>query len=277
MYNSHRGCFTEPLEGRRLFAGVWVAGGIIRIIGSRFGPDTIVVGLSADQSTINASVTFPTRTTPMTITNSFPASAPYRAMLILGSLGADSITIDQSNGAFHLNTLMNASAGNDTVLAGNENDTIICGGGNDYVDASGGDDFVRCITGNNTVFGNDGTDRLYGGFGSDYLDGGRGNDILLGGPSNDTLIGGDGNDGMNGGPGYDSLDGGLGNDTLFDAHGRDTMIGGDGQDVFRAFALRGNPVNDFTQGTDIFRVIVPPSSGGNGFLDDLVNGFTWPL
>jgi Ca2+-binding RTX toxin-like protein len=277
MYVSPCSSLAEPLESRRLFAGVWVSAGVIHIIGSPFGPDTITVGVSADQSAIDASVTFPTRIGPKTLSGSFPLSRPYRVVGIVGSMGADSIVVDQTNGPFPLRTLILAGLGNDTVMGGQQADTIVCGAGNDYVDAGGGDDLVRGITGQNTILGGDGNDRLYGGFGSDLLEGGPGNDILLGGPGNDTLIGGDGNDGMNGGPGLDSLDGGDGNDTLFDGHGRDTLIGGPGQDVFRAFALRGNPVNDFEQGTDIFRVIVLPNNSNSTFLDDLTNGLAWPF
>ena len=277
MFVSPGSCLAEPLESRRLFAGVWMAAGVIHIVGSPFGPDTITIGVNADQSAIDASVTFPTRIGPRTLTGSFPLSRPYRVVGIVGSAGADSITIDQTNGPFPLRTIIIAGLGNDTIFGGQQADTIVCGAGNDFVDAGGGDDLIRCITGQNTILGGDGTDRIYGGFGADLLEGGLGNDVLLGGPGNDTLIGGDGNDGMNGGPGFDSLEGDDGNDTLFDGHGHDTLIGGAGQDVFRSFGLKGNPVNDFEQGTDIFRVVVLPSSGGSSFLDNLTNGLTWPF
>jgi hypothetical protein len=102
------------------------------------------------------------------------------------------------------------------------NDVIVAGDGNDVVNALGRHDTVCAGNGNDTVNGLGGNDLLFGGPGNDLLDGGVSNDVLRSGPGNDRLRGAGGNDRLFGDPDNDSLncgpnvdigDGGAGIDT----------------------------------------------------------------
>ncbi|WP_380787019.1 Calx-beta domain-containing protein [Sphingomonas sp. R86521] len=147
---------------------------------------------------------------------------------------------DQVVGRFALPSIVNGTAGDDTLTgtAGNDtingllgNDTLYGQAGNDTLFGNQGNDIVHGGDGNDTLYGGQGNDVLYGDAGDDVLQGNLGNDILNGGTGNDTLIGGDGNDILYGNQDNDALDGGAGNDQLYGGQGDDTLTGGTGDDV----------------------------------------------
>ncbi|VDC32998.1 Hint domain-containing protein [Pseudogemmobacter humi] len=169
---------------------------------------------------------------------------------------------------------INGTAGNDTLISGDQADTL---------NGLGGDDVLYGGGGNDSLSGGDGNDLLYGGDGNDTLNGGNGNDTLIGGPGADSLIGGAGidtvdysgsgaavnvnlgsssaatggdaqgdrysgieivigsafNDTITGDTGANTLSGGLGNDQLYGGAGADVLDGGEGND-----SLYGGSGND---------------------------------
>jgi Ca2+-binding RTX toxin-like protein len=273
MHSSHKPVL-EHLESRQLFAGIALSHEILKVIGSS-AANRITVGLSPDQQSVAATISFQTsRGGTQQIVRSFPV-AGIREVYILGGPGADLITIDQTNGSFSIPTKIVAGGGNDTVYGGDEPDEIYGGAGADYIDAGGGFNRVWGDTGNDTLIGGDGGNILVGGPGNDSLVGGAGNDTLFGQGGNDTLIGNAGNDLLRGGPGRDSEVGGEGNDILFDISGPDTLLGGDGTNTFIVTAIRSDPDNDYMASKDILKRVPPPSS--SGFWNSFLQGYLFPF
>ena len=234
--NPFRDYRFEPLEMRTLLSSVHLQhNGLLHVIGAGGAANTIVVGLTADQQSIDVSVSYPaTRHSTKVINETFPV-ANVHTMLIDGGSKGDYIAIDQTNGSFTVPTTIMAGGGNDTVLGGDEPDSIIGGNGNDC------------------------------------LSGGGGNDTLNGQAGHDTLLGGDGDDVLRDTGGHNSLNGGDGNDILYDPQGPDTMMGGSGNNAFFVYRLKGDPVNDYDAATDELRIVPPPNSGGSSFWDDVLD------
>jgi Ca2+-binding RTX toxin-like protein len=120
---------------------------------------------------------------------------------ILGYTGNDDLT------GGNYGDVIDAKAGEDTVLGGGGNDTIYGHDGNDFIYGGDGDQDL--------IFGGNGNDQLDGGAtGGDTIYGDFGNDSLYGGNgSSDVLYGGEGDDELGAGTGDDTIDGGAGNDT----------------------------------------------------------------
>jgi Subtilase family/RTX calcium-binding nonapeptide repeat (4 copies) len=126
--------------------------------------------------------------------------------------------------------VINGTAGNDVIVAGDGNDTVNSLGGNDRICGGRGDDTINTGTGDDFVLGDQG---------SDVIRGEDGNDTLVGNPgggSND-----DANDTISGGTGNDFLDGWFGNDVLAGGPGNDTLQGAAGTDV-ATYAATAGPV-----------------------------------
>lgn len=160
-----------------------------------------------------------------------------------------------------------ATAGNDTILAGDYADRIMAGGGHNLVDARGGDDFVSYVARDaNTLEGGAGNDVLsvssgnsslyfivsgsdgrvddgglsvitgfesyaaYGGQFADIAAFSGGNDTFRGARGEDTAYGLDGRDILCGQQGYDLLYAGAGRDDVYGGSGNDSLYGGDGSD-----------------------------------------------
>jgi Ca2+-binding RTX toxin-like protein len=123
---------------------------------------------------------------------------------VFGQDGADTITLNEANGALPAAQL----------FGGNGNDTLTGGSGNDQ------------------LFGQVGNDVLLGKGGNDFLFGGDGNDVLTGGTGDDQVFGQGGNDRMiwNPGEGSDLNEGGDGVDTV-------EVNGGNASE---AFTITGN-------------------------------------
>jgi Ca2+-binding RTX toxin-like protein len=269
---------VEQLEGRQLFAGVGFVNGIVVVIGTPYFANTIVVGITPDQTAVSASLSFTGPRGPVNITKAFLLTSHIRLLVALGGIRDDSIIVDQTYGVFTSGSRILTGPGNNTVIGGSGPDTIMGGFGNDSINGGAGNDSINGGPGNDTIEGGDGNDWLLGGFGNDSMDGGDGNDVLLGAWGNDTLVGGAGNDGMAGGKGFDLLMGGDGNDTLMDGRGGDTLLGQAGQDVFRDYGLIYNPSNDYDANTDIFKRLPPlPKDNSNSFWDNFLNNQFFPF
>jgi len=119
----------------------------------------------------------------------------HDTMLITGTDGADTITIDDSNGAFGLD---------------------VNSGVTPYVYGGFGDDTITGSALGDTLLGGDGGDTLNGGAGDDALTGGAGDDTLNGNGDDDTLTGGAGDDTLDGGHGTDAY-------VFSDTNGSDTI------------------------------------------------------
>jgi Ca2+-binding RTX toxin-like protein len=137
------------------------------------------------------------------VTGGQPTVANTARIVVFGRAGADTITLDESNGALPPAQIFGGS-GNDIITGG-----------------SGGD----------LLFGQSGNDTLLGKGGFDFLFGGAGNDTLTGGDADDQVFGEGGNDRMIWNPGDDTdlFEGGTGNDTA-------EVNGGNGAEVFTATA-----------------------------------------
>ncbi|PTL58218.1 calcium-binding protein [Paraconexibacter algicola] len=130
------------------------------------GPDVFLGGSGTD------TVTYETRTTPMTVT-------------------IDDVADDGAPGEAD-----NVRAENENVIGGSSTDTITGGDGPNRIE--GGD-------GGDTLSGRGGDDTLLGGPGTDTLTGGTGTDTLLGDAGDDTLESRDGSaDTVDCGPGVDT-------------------------------------------------------------------------
>jgi Ca2+-binding RTX toxin-like protein len=221
----------EPLEGRRLCAAAALQNHTLVVTATAGVPNTITVGLSADGSSIDATVSYVTgrgaKAKPHTFERSFPLSDGISTVVIYGSNKADDITIDSTYGTLPTLTEIHAGGGNDTVTCGDEPDVVWGQGGNDL------------------IYGGGGNDTLYGMAGSDSLIGGAGDDYLAGGTGRDSLAGDDGND------------------TLYDPYGPDTVLGGAGNNTFDIASLRKDVDNDFNNTVDTLHTVLPPKSSSS--------------
>ncbi len=183
--------------------------------------------------------------------------------------------------------VMDAGAGNDTILGGDGDDTIFSGDGRDLLDAGSGVDWLdtsnesvgvgvylewgqfrgaqgrEAINGFENVRGTNFNDRIVGGSAANEISGGAGNDVLKGKGGNDTIAGDDGNDRIIAGADMDQIFGGAGSDTIVGLAGDDMINGGDGIDYIYGGRdadlisggagddrLRGNIGNDVLFGGD---------------------------
>jgi autotransporter-associated beta strand protein len=110
--------------------------------------------------------------------------------------------------------LTSESAGNDLINADAGDDTLLGGGGNDTLNGGAGNDFIR---------GNDGKDKEDGGAGDDLLSGDEGADILYGRAGQDVLIGGASSDTIYGSTGADLIYGGDFDSFVLDDLGLDDL------------------------------------------------------
>jgi Ca2+-binding RTX toxin-like protein len=137
---------------------------------------------------------------------------------LIGAPAASAATNCTVNGVPQTTTIVNGTAGNDTIVCTGTDGATING--------LAGNDTITSGNGNNTINGGAGNDTLTGGTGNDTLNGGDGDDTITGGDGDDTLTGSAGNDIMNGGDGVDNLNGGLGTDIVNGDAGNDTLRGG---------------------------------------------------
>ena len=114
----------EGLETRLLPAVLAVfTVGILRIVGDSLD-NTIVISRSvAGRLFINGGV--------IPIVGSFPTVINTGAMEIHGSLGNDTLSLDEANGLLP-RALLDGGPGNDILIGGLRNDSLLGGDGNDF-------------------------------------------------------------------------------------------------------------------------------------------------
>ncbi len=207
---------------------------MLKITGAGGAPNTIVVSQTADHQSLTASLSFPWRTANRTYNLTVPFSRGIRLIVINGGNKSDSITIDQTNGAFSILTKIYTHNGNDTVTGGDEPDYVKVGNGIDVVSS------------------------------------GEGNDSLFAGLGPDTLIGGNGNDQIHAGPGRDAIVAGNGTDAFIDPFGHNTITAGTGHDVYILKDIKLDPTN-FDSKKDIWKPYKGNSSD-NHLVGNIVNG-----
>ncbi len=230
----------ESLENRRLFAGITVSHLVMHVTGNPSISNTITVGLSPDQTSVDATISWPTKKGPKTISQSFAIADQVGYLIIKGGSHPDMIVVDQTYGSFQISTQINGGAGRDTIYGGDERDLIYARGGNEYVDSGAGNDSIKASGGKDT---------LLAGLGDDRID-------------------------VNKGKNY--INGGDGNDTLRANSGHDTLLGGAGNDKFVVVMMKKHPLNDYDTSIDTLKKITP-ADNGSSFLDDWLNGLTWPF
>lgn len=174
----------------------------------------------------------------VTTTESFPIE-DYTSVVVNALGGNDRILISGSVPA----VVVNAGAGNDTVIGGTGDDTINGGSGADLLFGYNGNDIINGDGGNDNIYGGEGADRLFGGTGVDFMLGEAGNDLMDGGNDNDSLDGGSGSDKLFGGAGNDTVYGGSSRDTLNGGSGADLLQGGGGEADFADYSDRTAPLS----------------------------------
>lgn len=118
--------------------------------------------------------------------------------------------------------VLNGTADNDVIEAGDGFNIFYGGNGNDIIEGGKDMDFMYGGAGDDTLLGRNGINVLFGEGGSD---------TIYDGDDGSFLSGGDGDDYIYGGGGADVLDGGTGNDYLQGDHGGDTYIFRKGYDT----------------------------------------------
>jgi Ca2+-binding RTX toxin-like protein len=277
---THTTSTLEALEPRKLFSAATLSGGVLRVLGDLGSANTIVVGESADGSSVDVLVhSVSPRGLERNRTWSFPKTLGINQIQVRGGFRNDMILVGQPNAdlgveALNLPTRVLSLGGNDLVTTAGGNDIVFGGAGNDAINTGDGNDWVRGELGDDAVTGGAGDDRVNAGAGNDIADGGEGNDlvrgelgndVVTGGLGNDLLFGGWGDDLLTGNDGDDALWGGVGNDTLTGNAGNDllggilganNLFGGEGSDTFYVRDLNLNPMHDYNQAEDVVNVII---------------------
>ncbi|HWB02831.1 MAG TPA: hypothetical protein VG796_07375 [Verrucomicrobiales bacterium] len=164
--------------------GLNVTSGIVTLIGDA-SPNTFVISRDAAGALLSNGVPIGGATVANTA-----------LIRIFGLAGADTITMDETNGALPPAALFG-------------------GPGIDNLTGGGGVDLIFAGPSNDTVFGKGGADFIFGGAGGDRLTGGTGDDKIFGEGDSDRFIWnpGDDTDLNEGGPGTDVVEVNGGNGT----------------------------------------------------------------
>ncbi len=222
-------------------ADVLVSGGAGTALNGGADGDDCVGGASASacESTASNGPVSPRPAAAVSVGSMSEGAGDYTELYLLGSSGADGLSVDSTAGApgetatFHLSggsafeappaasgcVLQNATTAVCT-LAGRLDSLLVAGlGGGDDIDAAG-----LPSTTSSMALGGAGDDEIFAGDASD--------DILVDGPGNDALHGGDGDDAVVGNAGRNALFGDGGNDLFLSnviCEGS-TIEGGEGRD-----------------------------------------------
>jgi Ca2+-binding RTX toxin-like protein len=228
--------FCEALERRSLLSAIHLVGRLLDIAGDAAAENTIVVGLSPDGASVDASVTWTNSLgQAQNLSDAFPVGE-VRLVEIRGGRVGNIISIDQANGSFSIPThIIGSGRGSDNILTGNEDDTIIAGSGND------------------TIQTGDGNDEVHAGRGDDTIRVGSGRDTLTGGSGLGTIYAGGGTDRIYSGPGFS------------------TLVSGTGPDIFFIHSKKRTPIEGFSAGKDKIRYLAWPTgpSVGQQILNDI--------
>lgn len=179
-----------------------------------------------------------------------PTPAPGKNWAVLGSGGADVITLpDSGSGSVSGVSAVWGGGGADRIVTSADQAAVVYGGS--------GADVIRTPGPAAEFYGKGGADTLVGAGGKDSLFGGAGADVLSGGDKADRLSGGGKADWLFGGAGGDRFYGGKGGDTLEGGRGDDRITGGSGADhfVFDGSLAEGrDAITDFGNGADVIVV-----------------------
>src|SRR3989441_1643949 len=137
-----------------------------------------------------------------------------RTLVVVGSSGDDTVSINQANGQFVVHASF-LSSDRRVLSTGIELLDVALLGGNDRATVAGNISLPSVMDGgdgNDFLFAGNGTSILIGGDGDDMLTGAGARDILIGGVGADRLVGNGGDDVLIGG--YTSYDSGADDDKL---------------------------------------------------------------
>ncbi|KAF0223134.1 MAG: putative Poly(Beta-D-mannuronate) C5 epimerase [Rhodospirillaceae bacterium] len=178
----------------------------------------------------------------------FTAEASLTNIIITGSAGTDSVTLDDSV--------------NSITVSGIE--SVVGGSGLDIVTLANGNQSTT-VDGVESVIGGSGTDSITLAAG--------GQTIAVSGV--ETVTGGSGNDVITGSAAAESLVGGNGDDTLIGGGGADTLTGGGGADIYKYTATTdyGDIITSFSHNDDTIVLDIsdyaalPATLTANSFID----------
>jgi Ca2+-binding RTX toxin-like protein len=179
-------------------------------------------------------------------------------------------------------TLINGTAGADTLRGGFGDDAIYGLAGDDTIDAGAGNDVVYGGEGKDQIVGNFGNDTLYGGAGDDNLTDDQGTNLLDGGDGNDnlrsesltvnaTLLGGAGSDSLRATGKVVVADGGDGNDNI-NVQGNLYQNGSTSYVVNASANVSGGAGNDYVY-VESVRAAVLSGGAGDDTLDNHI--YVW--
>jgi Ca2+-binding RTX toxin-like protein len=147
--STERAAVIEPLESRTLLSASLDANGLLTVVGTKHAEQMSVSLVAGDPTHLQVTVG--------RAVSVFSTDAVV-GIHMSGLGGADTMVMDEANGALFMPVTMSGGAGADLLMGGS------------------------------------GDDRLYGGKNADVLVGGAGNDWLVGGSGADQYDGGSGND-----------------------------------------------------------------------------------
>jgi Ca2+-binding RTX toxin-like protein len=208
----------QSLESRTFLSAVKLESDHVLVVrGNASTANTITVGLASDDTTIDVTLNGALST--------FTRS-DVRKLRLFGGTAADTLSIDETNGAFVLPTFIDGRGGGDTINGGSGNELIIAGKGAAHITVGNGNDTIL-------------------GHGDDVITAGNGNDLIVGGSTgvtgDDAITVGSGNDTVFSLAGNDTVTLGSGGDVVW-ANG-DTINAGSGNDIIRENKLNNNTVN----------------------------------
>ena len=219
-----------------------------------------------------------------------------------GAAGAQTLTIDQSGGAFvhssgagerEIKFTANLSTGRDSVVVVGSpgDDTVRLGTGGINLDGDADKDvtfgsienvgIVDVLGGTNILTANGGFGTsapwpaaipISGGPDSDTITGGTSDDSLTGGTGADTIDGSEGNDHIGGGDADDVITGGEDDDVIAGEKGNDTIDAGPGNDAIASAAFSdGNDSISGGEDVDSVEYSIRGNAGVAVSLDGLAN------
>jgi Ca2+-binding RTX toxin-like protein len=216
-----RRVFVQSLESRRLLSSVsLLSDHVLVVTGNQKSANTITVGLSPGGTSIDVTVNGNLST--------FTAT-DVKKVRIYGGKEADTITINETNGAFMYPTFIDGEAGNDVIIGGSGPEIIVSGKGKDSITVGNGNDYVFGH-GGDTITAGSGNDVVIGGattsIGDDSITLGNGNDTVFGLAGGDTITLGSGNDNV--WASNDTINAGAGTDNIFERADNNTINAGTG-------------------------------------------------
>jgi len=176
MPHTPRPAATETLERRLFLSSAVRTGGTLRVYGDAGVDNVITVGIDSTRKSILVTING---------TQTDIVLEDIKRVRIFGDTGNDTISIDESQSHYNIQTYIFAGDGDDRVRCRNERD---------YVEGGNGDDRISLGGGRNFGFGQAGADVIDGGGQRDFISGGASADTLSGGGDRDQIQGDNGDD-----------------------------------------------------------------------------------